>query len=99
MFKMFVAFSQVRNFEDKGRGVVATRQFSRGDFVVEYSGELIELSVAKEREQDYAKEEKGCYIYYFAFKDKNYWYWRLYFFCVDVYIIAFKCFVQLCEPN
>jgi [histone H4]-lysine20 N-methyltransferase SETD8 len=64
----------VRDFPEKGRGVVATRQFARGEFVVEYTGELIDLTLAKEREQKYANEEKGCYIYYFTHKDKNYWY-------------------------
>lgn len=60
--------------ELKGRGVVATKSFSRGDFVVEYAGDLIDLNAARSREKEYSKNPKfGCYMYYFNFKNKNYW--------------------------
>ena len=61
-------------FEGKGRGVVATRQFSRGEFVVEYAGELITMEQAKEREQIYAQDQNtGCYMYYFKYRNIQYW--------------------------
>ncbi|KAG8514971.1 N-lysine methyltransferase KMT5A, partial [Galemys pyrenaicus] len=52
--------------DGKGRGVIATKQFSRGEFVVEYHGDLIEITDAKKREALYAQDPStGCYMYYF----------------------------------
>ncbi|KAM4827414.1 N-lysine methyltransferase KMT5A isoform 1-T1 [Thomomys bottae] len=62
--------------DGKGRGVIATRRFSRGDFVVEYHGDLIEITDAKKREALYAQDPStGCYMYYFQYLSKTY--------CVD----------------
>ncbi|XP_053435720.1 N-lysine methyltransferase KMT5A-like [Nycticebus coucang] len=62
--------------DGKGRGVIATKQFSRGDFVVEYHGDLIEITDAKKREALYAQDPStGCYMYYFRYLSKSY--------CVD----------------
>uniref|UniRef100_A0A2K5RT10 N-lysine methyltransferase KMT5A n=1 Tax=Cebus imitator TaxID=2715852 RepID=A0A2K5RT10_CEBIM len=62
--------------DGKGRGVIATKQFSRGDFVVEYHGDLIEITDAKKREALYAQDPStGCYMYYFQYLSKTY--------CVD----------------
>ena len=59
----------------KGRGVVADQRFLRGDFVVEYAGDLIDLGTARHREKVYAKDsDVGCYMYYFCCNNKNYWY-------------------------
>ncbi|KZS15065.1 Histone-lysine N-methyltransferase PR-set7 [Daphnia magna] len=67
---------QVHNFPGKGRGIVATRLFRRGEFVVEYSGDLIEMAEAREREKLYAADQNtGCYMYYFQHKNQSY--------CVD----------------
>ncbi|XP_045171126.1 N-lysine methyltransferase KMT5A-like [Mercenaria mercenaria] len=64
---------QVEDIENKGRGVMATKKFLRGDFVVEYSGDLISIPEAKERDAKYSKDPtKGCYMYYFQFKNKKY---------------------------
>ncbi|KAM4808484.1 N-lysine methyltransferase KMT5A [Rhinophrynus dorsalis] len=60
----------------KGRGVIATRNFQRGEFVVEYHGDLIEITDAKRREAFYAQDSStGCYMYYFQYLNKTY--------CVD----------------
>uniref|UniRef100_A0AAV3AM05 [histone H4]-lysine(20) N-methyltransferase n=1 Tax=Pyxicephalus adspersus TaxID=30357 RepID=A0AAV3AM05_PYXAD len=60
----------------KGRGVIATRDFYRGEFVVEYHGDLLEITDAKKREEEYAQDSsKGCYMYYFQYLNKTY--------CVD----------------
>ncbi|ELK26303.1 N-lysine methyltransferase SETD8 [Myotis davidii] len=60
--------------DGKGRGVIATKQFSRGDFVVEYHGDLIEITDAKKREALYAQDPStGCYMYYFQYLSKTYW--------------------------
>lgn len=67
---------KVVEFEGKGRGVIATRDFQRGEFVVEYSGDLVDLGIAKEREGQYSIDPAvGCYMYYFNHKNKRY--------CVD----------------
>jgi histone-lysine N-methyltransferase SETD8 len=67
---------EVRIFSDKGRGVVTSRPFTKGDFVVEYSGDLIDLNEARRRELQYAQDQNtGCYMYYFKHNDQQY--------CVD----------------
>ncbi|KAL1502713.1 hypothetical protein ABEB36_007818 [Hypothenemus hampei] len=64
---------EVKDFKEKGRGVVAAKPFSKGDFVVEYSGELVDLIEAKRREENYAQNDKaGCYMYYFKYNDIQY---------------------------
>ncbi|XP_068128380.1 N-lysine methyltransferase KMT5A-B-like [Hyperolius riggenbachi] len=64
------------NIPGKGRGVITTRDFHRGEFVVEYHGDLIEITDAKKREAEYAQDSStGCYMYYFQYLNKTY--------CVD----------------
>jgi histone-lysine N-methyltransferase SETD8 len=64
----------VVEFEGKGRGVVSTKPFQRGDFVIEYYGNLIDLSKAKKKEAEYSQNpDVGCYMYYFSFNNKRYW--------------------------
>ncbi|XP_058128598.1 histone-lysine N-methyltransferase PR-Set7 [Anopheles ziemanni] len=61
---------KIQHFEGKGRGVVTTRPFCKGEFVVEYIGDLISVSEAKQREQIYAEDDNtGCYMYYFKHKN------------------------------
>ncbi|XP_072289366.1 lysine methyltransferase 5Ab [Eucyclogobius newberryi] len=67
---------EVKEIEGKGRGVFAVNVFKKGDFVVEYYGDLLELSEAKAREAEYALDPStGCYMYYFQYQTKTY--------CVD----------------
>lgn len=67
---------EVKQIEGKGRGVFAVNGFKKGDFVVEYFGDLLELSEAKVREAEYALDPStGCYMYYFQYQTKTY--------CVD----------------
>ncbi|KAG8237957.1 hypothetical protein J437_LFUL016302 [Ladona fulva] len=64
----------VQHFVGKGRGIVATRHFCKGEFVVEYAGELISMAEAKDREKKYAQDENtGCYMYYFKHHNQQYW--------------------------
>lgn len=64
---------KITTFKDKGRGIVADRPFEKGDFVVEYSGELIDISEAKRREEKYAMDpDTGCYMYYFKHNNQQY---------------------------
>nr|XP_020458190.1 N-lysine methyltransferase KMT5A isoform X2 [Monopterus albus] len=67
---------QIKNIEGKGRGVFAVKGFKKGEFVVEYHGDLLELAEAKTREAQYAQDpQTGCYMYYFQYQCKTY--------CVD----------------
>ncbi|PBC31888.1 Histone-lysine N-methyltransferase pr-set7 [Apis cerana cerana] len=67
---------EVRHFAGKGRGIVTTREFMKGEFVVEYIGELIDQVTAKKREKIYALDQNtGCYMYYFQHRNHQY--------CVD----------------
>lgn len=67
---------EVKQIEGKGRGVFAVDGFKKGDFVVEYFGDLLELSEAKLREAQYSQDPAtGCYMYYFQYQTKTY--------CVD----------------
>ncbi|XP_023020512.2 SET domain containing 8 [Leptinotarsa decemlineata] len=67
---------EVRYIKNKGRGVFTTRNFNKGEFVVEYSGDLIDLQEAYHREHEYEQDENmGCYMYYFKYNEQHY--------CVD----------------
>ncbi|XP_031629517.1 N-lysine methyltransferase KMT5A-like [Contarinia nasturtii] len=62
----------VKMFAEKGRGIVAGRDFQRGEFVVEYIGELIDQTEADCREEIYSqKADFGCYMYYFKHKEQQ----------------------------
>lgn len=64
----------VKLFKDKGRGICAGHPFARGEFVVEYIGDLIEQNEADRREEIYAKDSAfGCYMYYFKHKEQQWW--------------------------
>ncbi len=61
-------------FPEKGRGIVAARPFVKGEFVVEYSGELVDMKEAEQREANYARDKTaGCYMYYFEFQNRQLW--------------------------
>ncbi|KAJ8957966.1 hypothetical protein NQ318_001966 [Aromia moschata] len=54
-------------------GVFATKHFQKGEFVVEYSGELIDVNEAYRREEVYEQDETtGCYMYYFKYNEQQY---------------------------
>ena len=55
---------------EKGRAVRTVRKFSKGDFVCEYEGELVNKKTSKEREQLYGPY-KMCYMFYFSSGSKN----------------------------
>lgn len=67
---------EVKEFDNKGRGVITTRPLRSGDFALEYAGKLIDYREAKQRELLYAADKSvGCYMYYFTCRNKQY--------CVD----------------
>ncbi|KAJ6635248.1 Histone-lysine N-methyltransferase PR-Set7 [Pseudolycoriella hygida] len=61
----------IKEFPFKGRGIVASKPFQKGEFVVEYIGDLIKASEATVREKMYTKENAGCYMYYFKYQDQQ----------------------------
>ena len=58
-----------------GKGVVATRRFEKGEFVVEYAGKLLNPAAAKEQSDEYNDEDPlgMAYMYYFPFQGQQYW--------------------------
>jgi histone-lysine N-methyltransferase SETD8 len=59
---------------DKGRGILAARDFEKGDFVVEYCEELIDLKEARSREAKYASDGMSkSFMYYFWHHEKSLW--------------------------
>lgn len=65
---------EVKEVEDKGKGVFSTRPRKKGDFICEYSGELISYEEALSREKKYSNSpDTGCYMYYFEHKNTKYW--------------------------
>lgn len=65
---------KVVEVEGKGRGVVSTRPFKKGELVCEYSGKLITYEEAKKKEEEYSKDSDiGCYMYYFTHKTTKLW--------------------------
>ena len=60
----------------KGRGIIAKRDFVKGEFIVEYAGKLIDIGTARDLESKYTMDtSKGCYMYYFKHQGKQ--------FCID----------------
>lgn len=63
----------MKNTDLKGRGIFAATKLQKGDFVVEYAGDLMSMEDGKVREADYQKDPSiGSYIYFFSFKGKKY---------------------------
>ncbi|XP_034252282.1 histone-lysine N-methyltransferase PR-Set7-like [Thrips palmi] len=60
---------EVRHFGAKGRGVVATRPFHKGEFILEYKGDLVTRSEANERIKLYSLHDNS-YILEFKYKEK-----------------------------
>jgi histone-lysine N-methyltransferase SETD8 len=64
---------QVAVIENKGRGVKSLKDFSKGEFVVEYAGDLVDTATAKDLEGMYSLDiYKGCYMYYFKHREKQF---------------------------
>lgn len=56
-----------------GYGVVAEKEFTKGDFIAEYRGELIDYDEAMTREKVYDKQNAGCFMYYFKHNERTVW--------------------------
>eukprot|EP00092_Neocalanus_flemingeri_P018246 GFUD01019746.1.p1 GENE.GFUD01019746.1~~GFUD01019746.1.p1 ORF type:complete len:313 (-),score=77.41 GFUD01019746.1:325-1263(-) len=67
---------EVATMDNKGRGIKAVKDYSKGEFVVEYAGDIVDVKTAEDLEAKYSMDtSKGCYMYYFKYKGKQY--------CVD----------------
>ena len=64
---------QIQRTKGKGRAVFVTRLFKQGEFVCEYSGELLTYQQAKEREKYQKRQSVGSFMYYFTHKGKKIW--------------------------
>jgi histone-lysine N-methyltransferase SETD8 len=62
---------EIKSFPSKGRGVVATKDFQKGEFIVQYYGQLISKQEASQREKAYEKDGKGCYLLQFEHEGKK----------------------------
>lgn len=58
---------KIENFLGKGRGVVATRLFKKGEFVLEYAGDILDYHTAIRREEDRG-EYVSSYMFFFYYK-------------------------------
>jgi|UniRef100_A0AC35F785 histone-lysine N-methyltransferase SETD8 len=66
----------IEEFPEKGRGIRATKNYDKNDFVCEYKGEIISMKEAHKRENQYALDPTiGSYMYFFIWKGRHY--------CVD----------------
>lgn len=71
---------EVIDVEGKGKGVVAGRDFQKGDYICEYAGDLITREEAENRERKYLADaerhqldEMMCYMYYLRHQGKVWW--------------------------
>ena len=55
-------FLEVVIREDNQRGVRAKRRFSKGEFICEYPGEVVNIEEADRREAEYKLNDEGCFI-------------------------------------
>ena len=55
-----------------GRGIIATEGFCKGDFLLTYTGELLDKNEAEERETTY-KEKHGSYMFFFVHNGTRLW--------------------------
>ena len=63
---------RIAQYGIKGRGIMALKPFRRGEFVVEYAGDLLDKGTAVQRENS-LDPSQGFFMYYFAHKGKQYW--------------------------
>jgi histone-lysine N-methyltransferase SETD8 len=54
----------------KGRCIFATKGFKKGEYVVEYAGELITKQEANKRDNAYANSGRGCFLLQFEHQGK-----------------------------
>ena len=76
--------------DEKGRGVLATRVFSNGEFIVEYAGTLLDYSTAIATEARYAEDEDiGAYMMFFKNTKTQLKMWSVYSFVKILHVLLY----------
>ena len=47
--------------------------FSKGDFLLVYTGDVINMNEAETQERIYQKEHRGCYMYFYSHDGRHFW--------------------------
>jgi len=63
---------QLIYFSSSGRGVFTTGAFFRGDFVLEYRGELLSSEESLDRTKHYTEAE-NTFLFDFQWHGRNWW--------------------------
>lgn len=93
-------------FGSLGYGVKAEKEFTKGDFILQYKGDVIDDKEAAVREELYSQHGMGCFMYYFNQAGKEVWYVSA-SSCIELFLItvisvinigwqALKCSCLLC---
>jgi SET domain-containing protein len=53
-------------------GVFANKDYRKGEFIVEYDGELINKKEGEKREKEY-QQDLGSYIFFYSSHGKKFW--------------------------
>jgi len=56
-----------------GYGLFAREEINKGDFLLEYRGELIDIDEAEKREKEYIDRRLGSFMYFFSHGGKQLW--------------------------
>ncbi len=65
--------AELKTAGSKGRGVETTQKISRGEFVLEYRGELLDGVTAEQRQLQYEKQgDERCYVLDFQVRGRSY---------------------------
>lgn len=57
-----------------GFGIVTTKPFAKGEFLLEYTGNLLTKEAAVEMEKKHNRCREGSFMYYFVYQGKELWY-------------------------
>jgi hypothetical protein len=63
----------VVDIPNKGKGVIATTDIDKDDYVIEYAATLLSFRGAKMKVEEYNRDGKGSYVYEFRHESK--WYY------------------------
>ena len=56
-----------------GHGIFATKSFEKGDFLLQYKGNIVSADVGEQLQEKYENENLGCFLYFFAHEKKDLW--------------------------
>ena len=78
MLCMFANCFNVYMMPFSGYGVIAKKSFGKGDFILEYAGDLITREESTERKMKYARRSahnkySRCYLFHFMHRELSWW--------------------------